>query len=91
MSELHHCGCTFNQWGGIVDECGYHLRDRVTRIEQAVMARSNVIEECARVCDEIARLQSEMADGEMEQYRKARAWDASVCAAKIRSINAEKP
>lgn len=53
--------------------------------------RNAIIEECAVVCDETARLQSEMAEGEMTQYRKARAWDASICAAKIRALKNAAP
>ena len=53
--------------------------------------RNMTIEEAAKVCDETAQLQSEMAmaehtDENMERYRKARAWDATVCAAKIRAL-----
>ena len=59
------------------------------------MARDNAIEECAALCDETAQLQSEMAQSSEEEsmvtYRKARAWDASVCAAKIRALKQSTP
>lgn len=40
LSEgLHHCGCSFDAKGSIVDECGYHLRARVHAIETALKVR----------------------------------------------------
>src|SRR6185503_17431549 len=46
------------------------------------------LEEAARICDERSASQAEMAEGEMEMYRKARAWDAKVLGAAIRAFAA---
>jgi len=64
-------------------------RDATATVQSAT--RDTIIEECAKVCDETAQFQSEMAlntntEESMVTYRKARAWDASVCAAKIRAL-----
>ena len=64
---------------------------RIEQLAPVSATRDTIIEECAKVCDETAQFQSEMAlntntEESMVTYRKARAWDASVCAAKIRAL-----
>lgn len=74
--------------------------EAVRRIINAPSAASSsetehneIVEKCAKVCDDVAKLQSEMAsdagrddDLGMERYRKARAWDASILAVTIRNL-----
>lgn len=40
---------------------------------------------CAEICADMAKHQAGLADGEMERYRKARAWDMHMCASNIRA------
>ena len=87
---------SFEAWWSTAGFKQYHAVSGHTVAKAAWQAaqsatRDTIIEECAKVCDETAQFQSEMAlntntEESMVTYRKARAWDASVCAAKIRAL-----
>jgi hypothetical protein len=54
-----------------------------------VQGWNEAIEAAAQICDDQAKKQAQMADGDMERYRKARAWDAHYLAARIRELKIE--